>query len=74
MKAWLLSLNKTWIANTGATLVGVGVAYNAANLKDPLASVIGSIATAKVTAIVNLLSAIGLAMTYLGKPATVNHS
>ncbi len=71
MKAWLLSLNKAWIANTGATLAGVGVAYHVANISDPLASLIGSVATTKVTALVNLLSAIGLAMTYLGKPATV---
>lgn len=71
MKAWLLSLNRNWIANTGLSLIGIGLAYNAANIKDPLASVIGSIWTSKITGIVNLISALGGGMAYFGRPSTV---
>ena len=72
MKKWLLSLNKNWIAATGASLAGIGVAYNVAHIEDALASVIGSIHTKPITGIVNLLSAIGVGMAYLGRPGTVS--
>jgi len=74
MKAWLLSLNKNWIANTGLSLVGVAMSYNVAHIADALAGVIGSIHTKPVTALVNLVGAIGAGMTYFGRPQTVKNS
>jgi len=67
----LLSLNVHWVADAGAALVALSMGSVADGIPEAVVDIAGPTWGRHLLAGVKLLGAVGLILTYLGKPRTV---
>ena len=67
----LLALNVHWVADLGVTMTAFAMGTAADGIPDAVADLLGPVAAKKILAAIKILGALGLGMTYFGRPRTV---